>query len=152
MEYTIKKTISKGSTTHSVKNRTEHPQTCKMWWFRDMQLRTATRYPHAEVKTAKSKNSVHSNCYNGVKKRAPSPWCGRMSMVTATRENSIKVPSTVNPQLANDPVLPLLRVSAQQTRLRKERTPNVQCSTIYNNQDMDQKIFYWRTDKELQRL
>ena len=87
-------------------------------------------------------DSVDSNCYNGVKKRAPSPWCGRMSMVTATRENSIKVPSTVNPQLANDPVLPLLRVSAQQTRLRKERTPNVQCSTIYNNQDMDQKIFY----------
>lgn len=130
-DHTFNKTISteKYNSQYFLK---KHPQTCTIWWIiRDMQIKSTTRYPLTAVKLAIISSIEDNNCYNRVKGTLPS--AAEMSTETATRQNSIKVPLTVKPQLPYDPVLSLQRLSATIQTLKRHRHRR----TFYNSQNTE---------------
>ena len=40
-------------------------------------------------------------------------------------------------ELPYDPAIPLLGIHTEETRIERQVYPNVQCSTVYNSQDME---------------
>ena len=61
-----------------------------------------------------------------------------MQISTATMENSVESPKTLEIELPYDPAIPLLGIHTKETRTERDTcTPNVHHSTVYNSQDME---------------
>ena len=145
MGHTVK-TISKGNYNSQCLKRIKHPQTSEIWWFRDTQLRSTTRYPLKTVRMATLRKSMDNNCSMGLRKGDPPTVRLNVNSNSNHREQYI-LASAVKPQLPGDLVVHAWAYMNRKLEFRQTGHLDVQSSTFYNNQDAG--VTQLSTDKQM---
>ena len=106
--------------------------------IREMQMKTMMRYHLMLVRMAAVKKSTNNKCWRGCGEKENLLHCWwECKLVQPLWRRVWRFLKKLEIELPYNPAIPLLGIHTEEIRTERHVYPNVHCSTVYNNQDME---------------